>query len=135
MTTWTVVTRKTGRGQFQKTGFEGTWGEASDYAQTLSATHADVYITTTEDTTVRAYGASGRVSTVKIAPTREERAAAKAEAERVERIAKDLLDSWTKDYLVRDARAILGVERTPYGAAVALAQAGWDREALARRHS
>lgn len=129
MTTWTVVTRKNGRGQFRKTGFAGTWAEASAHASTFPA-DIEAWFVPAEDTTVLVNGRR-----VKIALTAEERAAAKAEAARVEATAQDLLGSWTKDYLVNDARAILGLERTPYGAAIALAEAGWDRPALARRHS
>jgi hypothetical protein len=134
MTTWTVVTRRHGRGQFRKTGFEGTWAEAGDEGRRIVAEDdaQDVWLVTTTDT--RVILDDGR--TVGIAPTAEERAAAKAEEARVQATAVDLVSSWAHNYLQGDAHAILGVETdSPLDAAYALARAGWNRRMLGVRHS
>jgi len=138
MTVWTVVTRRNRRGQFQKTGFEGTWQEASDYARSLDFAEVgeEVYLQSIEDTQVLTE--SGRY--VQIAPTAAEKAAAKVERERLDAVATNILASWLAEgdarTLFNDARAFAGVETTDKAvAALALAKAGWDRAALSRRHS
>lgn len=136
MTDWTVVTRAGGRGQFRKTGFVGTWAEASDHARTLPGD--EVWVVTTEDTDVLVeLTSTGRERRVKIAPTAEERAAAKAEASRQAAIVADLIGWWLADRLPGVARAVVpGFDSaSQVDAARALAAAGWDRAAVARRLS
>jgi hypothetical protein len=136
-TVWTVVIRKNGRGQFKKTGFEGTWKEAVDEAQRLTVddTIEAWYVGTDEDHIITD---SGR--RVGIAPTAEERKAAKERKAEITRQAEDMLNSWLAEfgYLISDARALAGLEGeviTNREAAYALAEAGWTRSKLGFRHS
>lgn len=142
MITWTIVTRPEGsRGMFRRTDFTGgSWTEAVDYAQSLQDGTVEAYVVPTTDTEVHTDTRTGRVGpVVRIAPTVDERRAAKAEKARVDAIVADLLAAdWLREYgyLIRDARVLANVDTDDDAtAARALAEAGFDRAALGRRHS
>lgn len=132
MSAWTVVTRRAGRGPFRKTGFAGTWAEADRHAQSFPGDDLDVWIVGADDTSVLVNGRR-----VGIAPTPTERAAAKADRARLDAIAAELLGCWTAEYVVSVARSVVtGFDSASrVDAARALAAAGWDRAAVARRMS
>lgn len=83
MTRWTVVFRKSKYAStFTPTGLDlATWDEATEEARRIAQElpeGAHVYYVTTTETHIEHQGADGIVTAVKIAPTKEAKAAAKA---------------------------------------------------------
>lgn len=83
MTTWTVVYRTSKfASTFRQTGFVGTWEEATEEARRMwnempeLTENSHVYYVPSDAATVEHEGADGIVTAVKIAPTKEQKAAA-----------------------------------------------------------
>lgn len=129
---WTVVTRKNKFGSFQKTGFRGSWNDASGFAGTLPQDQETWYV---PETHAHVEMDNGRK--VRIAPTKEERAATKAEDARVQQVASRILDDENGRRWARgDAQVVTGKDySSPEEAATVLARAGWSLDAMRRRHS
>jgi hypothetical protein len=129
-TIWTVVFRKSQFAPaFRQTGFAGTWEEASEEARRIGAEiasdDAQVWVIPSTDTHVEIEVSNGRGGTmirnVKIAPTAEQKAAAKAREASVsaliakaegDYLAERILLGWAARHGVRNVRdaAVLAVE-------------------------
>lgn len=86
-TAWTVVLRKSKFAtMFSQTGFSGTWDEAAAEAARIAADLPDtaqVYYVPTTDTAVLVDQLHEPARWIKIAPTKEQKAAAAARAEAI----------------------------------------------------
>lgn len=110
MTIWTAVFRKSQfAAAFTQTGFAGTWEQASEEARRIAADLPDtaqVWVIPSTDTTVELEVSNGRGGTmfrhVKIAPTKEQKAAAAERADKIRALLAadaarpgfDLLRKW-----------------------------------------
>lgn len=98
MTTWTVVFRKSKfASTFTQTGdVYATWDEAVEAARKVAQDLPDdahVYYIATSETHVEHQGADGIITAVKIAPTKAQKAAAKARQDAIDALlARDAAD-------------------------------------------